>query len=323
VSQRLSTSSVAPHDRLAYWVDAVCSTYVQLDCETPFGAPSIEGEICVNRLATLELTRVTASAQRVRRTPARIAAATEDRFLVSVQTQGVGAVVQDGRRAVLHQGDFALYDTTRPYDLIFEKPFQQYVLVLPGAALRSQLRDAQTLTARRVSGARGAGQIMISMIRTLGAEIDTLEPASASAVADGVNHILLAGLSTLGCATPQPEARLMALHREQIKQYVRERLRDPLLSVARMAADLRLSASTLHRVFADEPCSLSNWIWGQRLDAIQRELCDPRASARSVSEIAFAWGFNDAAHFSRAFKKRFACSPRDVRAGALPLNPGG
>lgn len=114
----------------------------------------------------------------------------------------------------------------------------------------------------------------------------------------------------------------MAPHREQIKRYVREHLRDPLLGVARIAADLRLSTSTLHRVFADEPCSLSNWIWGQRLDAIQRELCDPRASARSVSEIAFAWGFNDAAHFSRAFKNRFGCSPRDMRARALSLQPG-
>nr|WP_291557272.1 helix-turn-helix domain-containing protein [Comamonas sp. SCN 65-56] len=51
-------------------------------------------------------------------------------------------------------------------------------------------------------------------------------------------------------------------------------------------------------------------------------MCDPRASARSVSEIAFAWGFNDAAHFSRAFKNRFGCSPRDMRARALPLQPG-
>ena len=29
--------------------------------------------------------------------------------------------------------------------------------------------------------------------------------------------------------------------------------------------------------------------------------------------IAFGWGFNDAAHFSRAFRERFRRSPREWR----------
>jgi len=33
-----------------------------------------------------------------------------------------------------------------------------------------------------------------------------------------------------------------------------------------------------------------------------------------VSEIAFGLGFNDAAHFSRAFRVRFGASPREWRA---------
>jgi AraC-like DNA-binding protein len=32
-----------------------------------------------------------------------------------------------------------------------------------------------------------------------------------------------------------------------------------------------------------------------------------------VSEIAYGRGFNDAAHFSRAFRDRFDCSPREWR----------
>jgi AraC-like DNA-binding protein len=35
-----------------------------------------------------------------------------------------------------------------------------------------------------------------------------------------------------------------------------------------------------------------------------------------VTDIAFSWGFNDAAHFSRAFRARFGCSPRALRAQA-------
>ncbi|MDD5581131.1 MAG: AraC family transcriptional regulator [Methylobacter sp.] len=29
--------------------------------------------------------------------------------------------------------------------------------------------------------------------------------------------------------------------------------------------------------------------------------------------MAFRWGFNDSAHFSRVFKQQFGCSPREFR----------
>jgi AraC-like DNA-binding protein len=76
-----------------------------------------------------------------------------------------------------------------------------------------------------------------------------------------------------------------------------------------------MSPSTLHRSWSGEACSISEWIWAQRLDAARRDLCDPSLRARSVSAIAFSWGFNDAAHFSRAFRARFGCSARELRAG--------
>ena len=202
------------------------------------------------------------------------------------------------------------------------------MLKLPGPTLRTALRDTHRLTATTVCGARGAGHLMIGMIRTLAADIDALAPESAVAVADSVTQILIAGLSALPAARRPALSNLTALHREQIKACVRAQLREPGLSVARIAAQLRLSPSTLHRAWAGEPCSLADWIWSQRLDAARRDLCDPALAARSVSEIAFSWGFNDAAHFSRAFRARFGCSPRalraqaDLRAEPLASQPG-
>lgn len=317
MSQLLTTASVEPARQLAYWTEMVCDTYVQLDCAAAADADTIEGEIAVDQLATLQLSRVTASAQQVRRTPARIACASEDYFLVSIQAQGHGAVVQDGRHAALAPGDFALYDSTRPYELRFDGPFQQYVLKLPGATLRTALRDTHRLTATQVSGARGAGHLMLNMIRTLAADIDTLAPESAVAVADSVTQILIAGLSALPAARQRQPSHLTALHREQIKACVRARLHEPGLSVASVAAQLRLAPSTLHRAWAGEPCSLADWIWAQRLDAARRDLCDPTLATRSVSQIAFSWGFSDAAHFSRAFRARFRCAPSELRSGGL------
>jgi AraC-like DNA-binding protein len=158
---------------------------------------------------------------------------------------------------------------------------------------------------------------MINMIETLAKDIGTLAPASAAAVAESVTQILVAGLSTLPVAQQPSVSQLTRYHREQIKAHVAARLRDPGLSVAGIAAALHMSSSTLHRSWAGEACSLADWIRAQRLDAVRRELCDPGQAGRSVSDIAFGWGFNDAAHFSRAFRARFGCSARELRGSAL------
>jgi AraC-like DNA-binding protein len=318
MSQLLDTTQVEPHRRAEYWSDMVCGTYVQLDC-----APLIEtqsqdfrGSIAVADLAALQLTHVRSQAQCVQRTQAKIASDPEDYFLVSIQAAGQGYLAQDGREALLKRGDFALYDSTRPYTLKFDGDFQQYVLKLPGKSLRTALRETEQLTATAVSGQRGAGHLMINMITTLAQDIDTLAPESAAAVADSVTNILIAGLSALPAARKQPISQLHAYQVERIKACVKASLRDPHLNVTMLSAQLRASTSTLHRTWASEACSLSDYIWAQRLEHAKRDLCDPGFAARSVSEIAFSWGFNDAAHFSRAFRSRFACSPRDMRGAS-------
>ncbi|MBD1547922.1 helix-turn-helix domain-containing protein [Roseibium aggregatum] len=312
-----STDTIVAKDRLSYWVDLVCDTFVQLDCDAPDNGASFRGEIACGRLATLTLSQVTATPQWVRRTPAKIARTSEDYFLVSLQATGRGVVIQDGRTAELKPGDFALYDSTRPYELVFDGEFRQYVLQLPGTVLRSRMQDTEALTARTVDGRCGAGHLVNSMINSLVRDMESLEPASLTAVAESMENILVAGLSTLG-GTPAPQlSGLTAFHRDQIKAHVATHLRDPNLSVGTIARALKISPSTIHRAFSSEAVSLNSWIWGQRLDAAKRDLCDPALARRSVSEIAFSWGFNDAAHFSRAFRARFGCTPRDLRAACM------
>ncbi len=309
----LTTDSVEPRHRLAYWTDMVCNTYVELECDVLSGADTIEGRISASHLATLQLSRVTATPQVVRRTASRIAASSEDYFLVSIQTQGEGRVSQDGRTALLKPGDFALYDSTRPYQLQFDSPFEQLVLRLPGRSLRTSLSDTGNLTASVVNGRSAAGHLMIDMLRSLDANIDLLAPESAAAVSTSVTQILIAGLSTLPGARKVPVSQLTGFHRQQIKSCITAQLGDPNLSVAQIARQLRLSPSTLHRAWAGEPCSIRDTIWALRLDAARDDLCNPAFGARTISAIAFSRGFNDAAHFSRAFRARFGCSPRALR----------
>jgi AraC-like DNA-binding protein len=188
------------------------------------------------------------------------------------------------------------------------------VLRLPGAMLRTTLRNTEALTASTVSGRRGAGHLLIGMIRNLTSDIHSLAPESASAVAESVTQILIAGLSGLPAAKREPVSHLTAYHRERIRACVRSRLHEPDLNVAVIAAELGLSPSSVHRAWQGEDCTIADWIWAQRLEATRRALGDVAHRGESISTIAFAWGFNDAAHFSRAFRGRFGCSAREWRA---------
>jgi AraC-like DNA-binding protein len=315
MNQLLSTDAVPSGQRLAYWTDMICNVYVQLGCDAarPEVSDSFQGSIRQHSLPGLDVSVVNSSAQNVMRTAGHIARSSDDYFLVSIQARGRGVVRQDGRDAVLSVGDFALYDSTRPYQLLFDEAFEQIVLKLPGERLRSELRETETLTATTVSGREGAGHLLIGMISTLREDIDTLQPASALAVANGVQSILVAGLQTLPAARSPGLSNLTAFHLARVKRRIDEQLADSQLSVSTLAAQLGMSVSHIHRVFKSEPLTPSQYIWERRLEACSRDLLEPRLAGRPVGEIAYARGFSDAAHFSRAFRERFGCSPREWR----------
>ena len=314
VRRRLSTDAVAPPQRFEYWLDMICAMYVQLECD---GADNGEffGDIEFSRLGSLDMTRLQSNAKRVRRTPSHIRRGSDDCCLVQVQREGRGLVCQDGRMAVLNPGDFVLYDSTRPYELMFDdEQHDVIVLRLPRALLETQLSNIEALTATTVKGGDATGLMLMSMVQTLGRDIDTLHPASALGVSDAITSIVAAGLRSLPGASAKQASNLSAFHVMRIKSLVLEQLRDPELSVASIAQAVKLSPDHLSRLFRSEPMPLSRLIWHQRLDACRRDLADPRLSERSVSEIAFSWGFNDAAHFSRSFREHSGMSPREFRA---------
>ena len=160
---RLGTDEVEARCRTAYWADAACDTCVQLERRC---ARRRRGDRRRDRRRPAGDARTLArqpTVQHVRRTPAKIASTSEDFFLVSIQTEGRGVNSQDGREAVSGPGDVALYDSTRPYQLTFDSPFQQYVLMLPGPTLRTAVRDSERLTASTVCGGRGAGHLMVGI----------------------------------------------------------------------------------------------------------------------------------------------------------------
>jgi AraC family transcriptional regulator, positive regulator of tynA and feaB len=104
---------------------------------------------------------------------------------------------------------------------------------------------------------------------------------------------------------------------KKIREVMRHNLSDPDLDCARIAAEVGLSVRQVHAVFSTSGKTLMRHIWEERLDRIAAELANPAIAYKPVSAIAFDWGFNEAAHFSRQFRARFGMPPSKYREQQL------
>ena len=89
------------------------------------------------------------------------------------------------------------------------------------------------------------------------------------------------------------------------------------MTAGHVAVAIGVSERYLRDLFAREGMSLGRYIWTSRLERCRAALSDPSQAHRAISEIAFAWGFNDMSHFSHYFRERVGVSPREYREAVL------
>jgi len=309
-----STEAVAPRERFAFWRDAVCDVFVQLECERLDRSP-FTGTIATRPFGAVQLSEVTARPQHVIRSPRQIARAREDDLLVSVQLDGHGTIAQDGRTAALGVGDFCLYDSSRPYTLHFDGAFRQLVLQFPRAKLGERLGRPEPYTGIAIACAEPVGALASTFLAALGRDGARIPQAAAERLSGTALDLLATALATSRGAAASAQARRSAAL-TQAKMLTLARLGDAALDPTGIAAALGLATRSLHRLFEAEGSSFMRWVLDQRLAAAARDLADLTQAGRSVSDIALSHGFADLAHFSRAFRRRFGAAPRDYRSGA-------
>ncbi|WP_141342904.1 helix-turn-helix domain-containing protein [Bradyrhizobium sp. USDA 3458] len=314
----LFTTEDAPtHRRLALWQDIVCDVFVQLDCKSDLGI-DFHGAITSAQLGAVKCSVVSSGQQRVLRTPSRIARASEDFVLFALGRSGAGGVVQDGRETVIQPGEFAFYDTTRPYELRFNADFTQTIFQVPRAMLHRRFAGTQGLTATTFTSDRPVQRLAWQFIAGLSEIADKLDPDNAIRLADQAADLLAMAMSERlgGAALPASTHRSALLYR--LKAHVLAHLPNPELNLAETAAALGISPRYVNSLLADEDTSFQRFVLAQRLERCKRDLASQAHAHRHIGEIAFAWGFNDLSHFGRVFRDHYGLSPRDWRQSRLP-----
>jgi AraC-like DNA-binding protein len=316
MSTLMRTADQAPADRLEFWRHLVSRTFVPLDVPT-VARDGFSGEIHSRTVGGLYLADVRADAQVVRRTPRLIGQAQHDYYKLGLQLRGECLLTQDGRAAPIGLGDLAIYDSTRPYELVFDDAFRMLVMMFPRRLLRLPPATMAEITATRISGRQGVGGVVAPFLAELARNVDEVSPATSERLADNVLDLLHTlfseRLETLP-DTVEPLQRGLLL---RIMAFIEARLGDPDLDGAAVALALALahhiSTRYLHKLFVSQGVSVGRHIRQRRLDHCRRALADPGMAGESVGSIAARWDLLDAAHFSRMFKATYGESPREYR----------
>jgi AraC-like DNA-binding protein len=231
---------------------------------------------------------------------------------ISIELGGTAQFTHAGRKLVQPPGQWTIFDTTRPSAILAPQGSETLILTLPREKLLGSRYHLDDLILHPFSKGYGIGRVVCDFVSSVISELPKLDSRTETDIADTVCHLLrLAIVEYFGDREGHSHREFLT---ERIKTYILSDLRNPELSIDRMATALRCTKRYLHKVFESEGVSLSAYIWQSRLDRCRDELLDARHEARSVTDIAFSWGFSSSAHFSTAFKQKFGIPPSNYRA---------
>jgi AraC-like DNA-binding protein len=69
----------------------------------------------------------------------------------------------------------------------------------------------------------------------------------------------------------------------------------------------------LHHLFSDEDETVARYILRRRLEACAQALVSSTQRGRTVTSIAFDYGFNSPTHFGWVFRSKFEMTPREYQ----------
>jgi len=309
-----STHDVGVEERAGYWGGITARYFGPIETRATSNSP-FNATLSTRPVAFLQTFHITGSGHQVWR-PKSNSGAVPDAIKLLLQVSGRCRVEQEGRTVELRPGSWCIYDSWRPYGIVNFGDIEQVVIQIP----RDQIIDRSfaRLPAPFLAdpGRSAMAQIAASFIRSY------TDPALAPEAGDAflaettigfVRHLLHSDASQR--RSPQnPSSSLRA----RIRRYISAHLGNPDLSIDRIASAMGCSKRYLHQVFAAENLTIERYIWQMRIDQCRKALIDREQSRKSVSAIAFEWGFNSSAHFSRLFKSQVGVAPSSFRRNRGP-----
>jgi AraC-like DNA-binding protein len=310
----IDTSTAAPEERARAWSDAVPQFFFPASLRVLTAEP-FAASASLHMVGPIPVFRIRGDPSVVSRSTAAVASGDPRVLVIALALRGRHVVTQDGRTASFGPEEISSWQTSAPMILHAPEPFDVVAFAIPRVLLGPSAERLCRCTARTIATTGSTGAIAAPFLRTLWHELDRASvPAGLEALAESIVGVARALFADVAAEQPVRRSALGRALVPAIKAHIERHLHDPRLGPADIARDHAISTRYLHKLFAAEERSLSQWILHRRLERARRELLDPELRGEAIMEIAGRCGITNAAYFSRVFKRTHGCTPRELRA---------
>lgn len=310
-----STDDTRPDEQFTYYREAICQAFMKLTPEPPTAA-RFAATVENFRMGNGAMNRVTFPEHMVRRTAADIAASDRRCFYLNLKLAGRCRIRQAGSEVSLSPGQVGIFDSEKQFVLLHDRGprLQVASFWVPAEELGARLPGGFDFSAARVSDDPHVGHLICETARALNAGVARLPEADCVHLFHALLELVAIGLSKRSRPRTAEAAGLVDTTALILRRVIDARLQQPGLTVAEVAAEVGISERYVHKLMARSGLRFADYVIDRRLDGAARDMDDPAMKDRPIGAIAFDWGFSDLSHFTRRFKHRFGCRPRDFRA---------
>ena len=274
-------------------------------------APSLPKLVSVN-LGSCRLSEIRAKSHLVVNDRAFWRSFDPDAIKILMQLKGRSRFEQQQAAVDLGPRAAIIYDPVRAYSLQNLSDVDQLILQVPRSTFGDETLARLSAPVPLPGEGDSLTHIVSGLMQMAIGEAHKLDEASCRRVGESLIQ-LVNGLIQAKPMAPEFRRSPLEALRERIVAYIDANLARSSLSAEDIAHHMGCSRRYLHRAFEGEGMTLERFVWDRRLERSKEELLSPARASVSISEIAFACGFNSSAHFSRAFKSKYDVSPRELR----------
>ncbi|CAA2145325.1 Transcriptional activator FeaR [Methylobacterium bullatum] len=301
-----TTKHVEPVRAFEFWRNTALKNLGIVDRPNPHEAFSANRLAALSAHTTLLLTE--SSPVSVEGDLRHIRRAGRDEVVVSFFLSGHGYLEQGSCGHVVGVGDIGFIRLDRPFAVGGLSPYRELRFSVPRVNFEARVGNADALTGRRIR-ASPSTELLTTYMHDVARSATGMSEAEAGLAVEGALHIVRSLVGDRDDGDRASSEVLRSLARVHIERHSHDASYGPRA----MAAALNVSRSKLYRAFADGE-GIAAEIRDARLDRIHRWLTSASNDRTPINVLMHACGFTDAPGFSKAFKRRFGMSAKDVRA---------
>lgn len=258
------------------------------------------------------LSRSISSAQKYHRGQNRILADSIDHYMFQIFDRGhvdmdLGLKTVRAERGTMIAGDMTEVLKSENSDYALISAF------IPRQRMDPHLHNSGMIHGALIDSTTGAGRLLGSYMQTLWMTGQDMSEMGAKAASEALILLIAAACNQVHIdqANPPEWANHSLLLRARAE--IAKQVGDSDLNAEMLAGLLGLSRARLYRLFKPYG-GVMHIVREQRLRRALSDLVSPRGQKHQISEIAYRCGFSSPAQFSRAFRARYGCSPKEARA---------